>query len=231
MQSCMAYFPFIIRREDLPHIREAIRKRHNKATFEEAYATFGSEDPGAQYNVMCTWLYLNRYDNYTWRIKDQTPYWDGFHRPKPRWGHWGDRSIFRPGDINFTVPYLSDHCTYGLAPSSSNDGTLVQFRGRDYRHTRRVLEHLLLSSLCHLETQPPFSFRMAKKNASQLSQWALSQHTSFCPTYLQTHPFNDAWFRFEEFDFSKTLSIHDKMLLKTARVNRLKNCKHTYIFI
>ena len=50
--SCMSYFPFIIKREHLPHIREAIRKYHNTSTFEEAYASFGSKDPGSQYNIM-----------------------------------------------------------------------------------------------------------------------------------------------------------------------------------
>lgn len=224
--SCMSYFPFIVKREHLPEIREAIRKHRNKPTFEEAYASFAYKDPGAQYDIMCTWLYLNKYDDYTWRIKDHTPNWDGFHRPKPGKGHWRDRSIFRPGDIAYTVPFLSDHCTYGLLPVN---GTL-EFHYQDYKHTRRVLEHLLLTSLCYLETRPPHIFKVAN-NESMLSQWVLGKYETFCPSHVQKYPFHEAWYRFEVFDFNPIFTDEEKSVLKAARASRVNHCKHTYIFI
>eukprot|EP01031_Cornospumella_fuschlensis_P032638 gene32638-39460_t len=226
--SCMSYFPFIIRRADLPHIREAIRKRIGRRTFEEAYAAFAREFPGAQYNIMCQWLYFNRRDEYAWRIKDLSPDWDGVDPDAPKGGGMGNRSTIRPGDIAFTVPYLSDHCTYGLAPIDASGALIPGFQ--DFKHTWRVVEHLLLTSLCYLETKPPYEFKVAR-NATKLSQWALSKYESFCPSFLQKHPYHDAWLRFENNNFEPIMSQQDKMRLKAARESRVKNCKHTYLFI
>lgn len=223
---CMSYFPFVIKRAHLAEIREAIRQHLGKATFEEAYAQFAYENPGAQYDVMCTWLYLNKYDEYAWRIKDEFPQWDGFHNPKPAIGHWGDRSIFRPGDIAFTVPYLSDHCTYSVVPIN---GTLVEGNS-NYHHTRRVLEHELITSLCFLETKPPFVYKVGR-NASQLTNWVLSRYSTFCPAYLKENPYHDEWLRFQYYDFRAQFNDQKKSLLKAARASRIGHCEHTYILI
>lgn len=228
--SCMAFFPVIIKRVHLPLIREAVRLHHNKSTFDEAYAAYASRDPGAQYNVMCTWLYLNRHDDYAWRIKDASPKWDGVRHPTPPPNiKPGNRNSIKPEDFRFTVPYLSDHCTYGLAPLNGGSGQLVP-GFQDFKHTRRVLEHLLITSLCYLETKPPHSFKVAK-NASRLSQWALSTYATFCPSYLQHHPYHEAWLRFENNDFRHLLSEEHKMKLKAVRESRIKNCEHAYIFV
>eukprot|EP01031_Cornospumella_fuschlensis_P023573 gene23573-28583_t len=232
--SCMSYFPFIIKRAHLADIREAIRQYHNTSTFDEAFASFGYEDPGSQYNIMCIWLYLHKHDEYVWKIKDQSPHWNGKHKPfqlnnanKPV--TTANRSILRPEDISFSVPYLSDHCTYGSLPV---DGKLVT-HFKIYEHTRKVLQHLLLTSLCYLETKPPHKFQIPKNDTrtSQLSKWALAQHNAYCERHVKEHPYHGVWFRFEFYDFSQLVSEEQKKRMQLSRESRLKHCPHTYIFI
>lgn len=224
IMSCMSYFPIVIKRSHLAPIREAIREYRNKSTFEEAYYDFTFTNPGAQFNIMCTWLFLNKRDEYAWRLKDLEPEWDGFHRPKPRPGMWADKSIFKREEMKFTVPYLSEHVTYGRLMRS--DGSFIY----GSQLSRRILESLLLTSLCYLETQKPHTFIVAS-NATELGKWTYSAYQSFCPDFVKKNYYHDEWWRFEASDFKDVVDEEQKQLMKLGRLQRLKTCNHTYMIV
>eukprot|EP01031_Cornospumella_fuschlensis_P028889 gene28889-34863_t len=179
IMCCMSYFPVVIKRSHLASVREAIRVHRNKSTFEEAYYDYTFFYPGAQYNIMCTWLFLNKRDEYAWRLKDLEPEWDGFHNPTPKPGMWGDKSIFKPEEIQFSVPYLSDHLTYGMLRHKNGSYTAGLLAGRfGSKFTHQVLKTNLLTSLCYLETHKPHTFLVAS-NATELGRSPLLVVTQF----------------------------------------------------
>ncbi|RYH20291.1 hypothetical protein EON65_23925 [archaeon] len=230
IMSCMSYFPILIKRSHLAPIREAIREYRNKSTFEEAYYDFTLGNPGAQYNIMCTWLFLNRRDEYAWRLKDLEPEWDGFHKPKPRPGMWADKSIYKPGEIKFTVPYLSEHLTYGLLRHKNGTYSGGPWGRDNSQLTRRILKTVFLTSLCYLETQQPYTFRLAS-NTTELGKWAYSTYSHFCPEFVKSNYYHEEWWRFEANNFKDVLDEEQKQLIKQGRKQRLKNCNHTYMLV
>ncbi|RYG63562.1 hypothetical protein EON64_15690, partial [archaeon] len=133
--SCMSYFPVVLRTADLPFIREAIRQHLQKDTFEEAYFNFTVDYPGAQYNIMCAWLYAHRHDAYVWRLKNDGPGLSGV-----------DRSLFHADDLNhLSVPYLSEHVTY----VDLSEHQIFPRRGQALEAVR----HISAVSMCFLETR------------------------------------------------------------------------------
>eukprot|EP01031_Cornospumella_fuschlensis_P029438 gene29438-35531_t len=222
--SCMSYWPVLIKRAHLRELREAIAKHRQKETFEEAFWDFSWNMVGAQFNMMCTWLYLNKHDEYSWRLKDAHPEWNGFSHPRPPNGMWSDKSVFKRGELSpLTVPYLSQHISYVM-----QDGQLAV---RDKSHTlmRKAIERILLISMCHIYTHNA-TFQLAP-NATHLSKFLVHKYKDFCPDHLQQFPFHDEQLRFEMYDLGGAYPFNQKMAMQRARMNRLKTCEHTYLMM
>ncbi|RYY82962.1 hypothetical protein EON63_12210 [archaeon] len=222
--SCMSYWPVLIKRSHLAELRAAIAKHRQKANFEDAFWDFSWNMVGAQFNMMCTWLYLNKHDEYSWRLKDAHPEWDGFTNPRPPNGMWSDKSVFLPGELKpLTVPYLAQHISYVI-----QDGQLA-VRDKSHSLMRKAIERIMLISMCHIYTHNPV-YELAS-NATHLSRFLVSKYQEFCPTHLQHSPFHDEQLRFEMYDLGHAYSMNDKMAMQRARMNRLKTCEHIYLMI
>jgi hypothetical protein len=222
--SCMSYWPVVIKRAHLAEIREAIRLNRKKKTFEEAFWDFSWDMVGAQFNMMCTWIFLHKRDEYVFRLKDANPEWDGFQNPKPPNGMWSDKSVFRPEELHpLTVPYLSQHISYVM-----QDGKLAV---RDASHglMRKAIERIMLISMCHIYTNEPRF--LLSKNPTPLTQHLMKKHEEFCADWLKHSPFHDEQLRFEMYELGKAFSFNEKMNMQRARQNRLKTCNHTYLMI
>eukprot|EP01031_Cornospumella_fuschlensis_P033098 gene33098-40037_t len=221
--SCMSYFPVVIRTADLPLIREAIRKHRNTSTFEEAYFSFTKEHPGAQYNIMCTWLYFNRHDDYVWRLKDHLPKWNGLTDPQVPDYMWPGKSLFggELSNSNISAPYLSDHITYVSLPEKHIDWT--------HGKHMEVATHIATHSVCFFQTQYP-SFYLGTQ-PSKMSLDILDFYHKQCADFRKKNEFNEWWFRFEQQLLLDAFSAEQKRAVVRARNNRVSRCRHTYILI
>jgi hypothetical protein len=61
----------------------------------------------SQFNIMCSYLWWNKREEYRWYIHDQSPWWNGFS-PPPAWGQFADKNFF-PKEMRTIVPYIADH--------------------------------------------------------------------------------------------------------------------------
>eukprot|EP01033_Poteriospumella_lacustris_P016167 gene16167-11563_t len=110
--QCMTYFPMTIKTAHLREIREYIAKLHGVKDFDEFFGQHYTQAKNSycQFCIMCTYVFWFKRDEYVWRVRDQKPNWDG-NNPRPPNGYYGDKSIWRPGELGLGV-YVADHVRY-----------------------------------------------------------------------------------------------------------------------
>ena len=215
--NCMANFPVLLKRSSLLQIREHIINRFNVKDWDHAFPVFGYwKEHYSQFNIMCTYLFWFKQDEYTWRVEDVDPKWDG-HNPPPAYGQWSEKWSFTPEMLTHTL-YLAEHLAkYHIYTS--------------YDSINDVLKAIFTSSLCF--KQPNSTFLLLP-NASSLSHDVIFTYdngsrcnTTKEPFYRQMHRFGelDVTTERSEFNITAARELHRK------RRERIKDCSHTYIFI
>ena len=88
--NCMSYFPIVVKATHLKDLREHLMKRWNKSVFNQTFMSFTNAQMiwgprkhrmYSQYNIMCTYLWWHKRDEYFWSIADASPKWNGKNPP------------------------------------------------------------------------------------------------------------------------------------------------------
>lgn len=176
--NCMSYFPNVFKREHIKEIREYISQIHARP-FDEVFIEImarGGSNTYSQFSIMCTYLFWKRREDYSWKLLDDTPDWDGYH-PPPIDGHWGDKSLFTP-EMFTPIPRVATHVRY-RGPSSYLRAP-VMWNTKRLSVDWNVFDSVILRGACH---SPP------------LTQMVSTMYN--CSKYLETTKYYPEMFTFE----------------------------------
>jgi len=112
---CMSYFPVIIKAAHLKDLREYLESIH-KSSFDTIFTAYGSGKSFSQFNIMCTFMWYKKNEEYKWYINDLTPWWNGI-KPAPMYGQWSERYIFDK-EMFSPKPFISTHVRYRSTASA-----------------------------------------------------------------------------------------------------------------
>ena len=207
--TCMSYFPIIVKVSHLQALREHMASKW-QVPFDNAFARL-SGVPYSQFNIMCTYFFWHKQEEYTWKIRDLSPNWDGFH-PPPVYAQWGDRSAFKPGMLSI-LPATTIHMR------RRDDSKVPNLVGIPKNMLR-----LLLQGVCH-----SVNFRdvLFDGNSSGAVEGEGHYYAyNICEKYLQ-QPNNQYFvemFNFELADYTTVLNETQLIALHTERQERLMGC-------
>ena len=99
----------------MKEIRDFIAKKHNKS-FDEVFYNISTPAYYSQFNIMCTYLFYHKRDEYVWYLHDTHPpgvtekWWRGV-RPAPNPGEMSNKSVFDPY-MFLPKPRIAAHARY-----------------------------------------------------------------------------------------------------------------------
>jgi hypothetical protein len=203
--TCMSYFPVILKVSHFPEMRTHIEKVW-KRPFDQAFhdMTVKTNSVYSQFKIMCAYAFWHKREEYTWHVRDLSPWWDGFH-PPPVFAQWADRSVFAPGQISIK-PATSVHMRYHHQ----------HHRTKPIHLNQPSMHAILLKGICH-------SIDYQKHFLPQL----YTQDHDFCSPYLSslTTPYFLDMFIFESYDCTTALNETQLIALVDERKKYLQSCK------
>ncbi len=201
--TCMSYFPVILKVSHLEEMRAHIEKVWHRP-FDEAFLQI-AQGIYSQFNIMCAYIFWHKHEEYTWHVRDLSPWWDGFH-PPPVYAQFADRSVVAPGEIS-------------IRPATS-----IHMRHRDHKRTKPVflneetMHILLLRGICH-----SIDF-----HTQLIPQLYPQEEENFCKLHLSaTIPssYFMEMFIFEKYDCTSVLNETQLIALADQRKEYLRTCK------
>lgn len=233
--NCMSYFPIVVKGIHLKELREFLRLRWAKSTFQEAYSAFVNAQKiwgprrrhmYCQFNIICTYLWWHKRDEYSWAIHDASPQWDGVN-PPPSPGQLGNKSIFSPSYLQIK-PYIANHMI-----SDWKEYQVIQDIMVSYMTTELCfrLPHSNFFKLANLTYYHLPDGRKLSVTERVLSAIARSNFSAQCNTSYFPENYDRDMFKFEETDYNKIYSTDLLRATFTARNDKISVCNHTYIFI
>ena len=198
---CMSYFPVIIKTKHLKEIREFISDHNGRRPFNEVFREFADRAFYSQFNLMCTYLWSFRRDEYRWYVHDETPEWDGFN-PKPVYGQWADKSVYS-NYMFLPKPRIAAHARYHLWDDFTKKDTIM--------NNKTKLNLVLQRGVCN---SPPYP----KNNMPFCQNWINDIDSNY---NREMHKFD-----FVEWDeiINQTVCIE----MHKKRYKRLQYCNHTW---
>jgi len=199
---CMSYFPVIIKTKHLKEIREFISEHNGRRPFNEVFREFADRAFYSQFNLMCTYLWSFRRDEYRWYVHDETPEWDGFN-PKPVYGQWADKSVYS-NYMFLPKPRIAAHARYHLWDDFTKKDTIM--------NNKTKLNLVLQRGVCN---SPPYP----KNNMPFCQNWINDIDINY---NREMHKFD-----FVEWDelINQTVCIE----MHKKRYKRLQYCNHTWL--
>ena len=229
---CMSYFPVVIKTAHLKDLRDHIVKHWNNnipeykgrnLTFDDIF--YLNSEPGIyQFDLMCTYLFNFKQNEYKWYAHPMEPInWNGIHPKKDK--HEMDYSHYRnkPGlpDIFQPKPRIATHARY---------------RGH---HLRDILLHpaemnramqlgiCISPPLASYNDQPSLFYTYVRSN-NPICKSLIAQgfrRGDFDDSIARLGYYNEMW-HFEGYDYQKMNTRESLQKEYAKRVNRIKNCQH-----
>ena len=211
--TCIKNFPFIVKATHLKEFRLFLEKKW-KLPFLDIYLQY-FQDNYFQLDILCSYLWWNKNDDYSWYIDDISPKWNGFS-PLPSWAQWADKSIFptqyftpKPNVLN---RYVSHH---------KDEQYFIHF------------ENILIESYCWQNKS--FSIFLdqdkLRKNIITSNIHNEIDFQLFCSNMLQNNTYNKNMFIFESIDMNKVYSddvirVRELFTSFDERQKRIQSCIH-----
>ena len=219
---CMSYFPIIFKTSDLKDLRAFVERRFNKSfdVFFHEKSTFAKWAHYSQFNIMCTYLYWHKRDNYQWYIHDMSPGWNGVS-PKPHYGQWADKSVFSREMFQHR-PYLATHLDGRYHQGKKTEALVIYHFIHAWCYRNPVYRIKVVANLSAVSREV---LRTIKSPEGLKLCSDLKRHKELYN--IEMHKFEDADYLYESANpnFTQIVAIHK------ARYERIRNCNHTYIFI
>lgn len=259
---CMAYFPMVIKTSHLRDLREFIRHKMGTTSFEESFFRFssGGQSMYSQFNIMCTYLWHHKHNEYQWYMHDSCPWWDGLDDPPPAPGQAANKTAI------FTRSFTKDTYASAIVPNNPSPHNIIDeyFQPRPYisNHlfSRNIKLHLLDNlvnskleeGLCWALKVPGAKVMAAPQMSTvnvqlyheisrvlPLYQNPISTPTphppsSTAPNLCSKHYTKGYHKEMHVFEESSDVMMYGESILtkvQEIRRKRLVNCPHTYIFI
>lgn len=208
---CAAYFPFIVRASHLKEMREYVEVAKGKS-FADVFNFIGYEQFSV-YNIICSFLFWKKRNEYRWYVHDIDKEWDGF-KPAPFFGQWGDKSVFEKR-MMLPKPFIANH--------------LWNFE-KDF--TIKIYSQYIARAMCWKQ---PLSSIVSAKNRSELSNEIIDimNNGELCSRQDNKFFFQEM-FTFESFDLNTPDNFPDRTVLEEliySRKLRIQNCTHNYLFL
>ena len=140
---CMSYFPITVKRSHFQDLRDFVISMHypNATNFDEvfmeSFQNHSSIHMISQFNIICTYLWHYKHDEYKWYIHDTSPDWDMKHvkyeesngtiPDGPIEGAESSRSIYYEKASFIPKPFISIHTRYHSFRSNFGDAALDGF--------------------------------------------------------------------------------------------------------
>ena len=208
---CMAYFPVIFKASHLKELREYLIKRFKATDFDDFFLhQLFDNNSLCQFNIMCNFMWYFKNDEYTWRVHDLTPDWDGI-TPPPNFGQWSMRYIFPVVNGLIPKPMVFTHARYRYW----NSRIAFEIIDNPYNMNR-----LLIHGLCH--TLPTHTTLLHRIGFSHLN----------CSVLLNVNKYFDEAYKFEDANFASVANesvVSEMITLHDERINRFKHCDMSFL--
>ena len=149
-----------------------------------------------------------------------TPNWNGFV-PKPFFGQWGDKSVFRK-EMFQQRPYLATHLDGRYHRAGKINDLVIYHFVHAWCYRNPVSQIRLAANLSELSRTILYKIQSdeGKRICSSLKDGNYTYN-------VEMHKFEDANYLYEMAcpNFTAISAIH------RARYERIRNCNHTYVFI
>ena len=211
---CRNYYPFVIKRSHLRDMRSFIFQTHNShdsiyGVFEEYIALFNGH-LSHQFNVMCTYLWYFKRDEYKWYVHE-------FNE------EWTDRNGNGSGNGNDTLTMNVSSLSSNKAREDSLKKEIdVSFAAKPMiaisssHHYRKMLDKIAFEGYC---LSPPFPKLHGDENRTCYALTGSMQNDSYI--YIKDmHSYGDATYFMSE-------NISDAIVEHKKRYDRIKNCNNT----
>ena len=206
---CMSFFPVTVKRSHFQDLRDYVQSIHPNATnfdsvFHDAFVDHSSLHLISQFNIICTYLWHFKHDEYNWYIHDTTPDWD-MKRVKdenprgtvdgPVYGAENSRDVYYSKNASFMPKsFISIHTSYHY-----------------YRKNHLGFVDAAMEGFC---TSPPFP----KINETEEAFCDKTTDEIKALGYRkETHSFEDAM-------YWKVVNERDLVNEYRQRYNRIHNC-------
>ena len=210
--TCMSYFPMMIKKSHLAGLREYLRQRFHSDSFDRLFKENMMTSALCQFNLFCSYMWQFHRDEYTWRIHDTHPNWDGAN-PAPVYGQWSMRWIFDEVRGLTPKPMIATHARYRFWSSR----IATEILGPENRFH---LHQMYIHGLCHAVPE------------HHALMHTLHLQGANCTDLIRRNRYFAEAYKFEDANFAFVASeevIANMTLLHDQRIERFHHCNMSYM--